>query len=303
MHADTVDQWARLTNELARVDRTGEFYEADDLAEELTEDGVTPALDTWAVWDGDTMVAFAQLRVGSTTADDGTVRLQIDGGVLPDWRRRGIGTRLMDEAEARARALNATRNPGLPGTLRVSGGREGSPAEAMLGARGYRIARYFTLMERPVPATLWPRQSAVWPPRPRRTSRRCGSRTTPPSWTTGDLRPGRRSGGTTCAPVARPGPSSRRSPATSRGGDGVRARVAVRARRTVRRPGGHRPGRPRPGAGGGGARPQHRPDRGATGIRVLGLEVDSESPTGATRLYERLGFVAKHTTSTMIRPA
>lgn len=55
--ADTVGQWADLTNELARADQTQEFYEAEDLAEELTEAGMTPATDTWAVWDGDDLVA------------------------------------------------------------------------------------------------------------------------------------------------------------------------------------------------------------------------------------------------------
>ena len=43
--------------------------------------------------------------------------------------------------------------------------------------------------------------------------------------------------------------------------------------------------------------------RDVEGLRVLGLEVDSDSPTGATRLYERLGFSAKNTRATMTRPA
>ena len=35
--------------------------------------------------------------------------------------------------------------------------------------------------------------------------------------------------------------------------------------------------------------------------RVIELDVDSDSPTGATRLYERLGFTVKHQTASMRR--
>lgn len=43
LSGECVQEWAELTNLLATVDGTEEFYEAEDLAEELFELGVDPA--------------------------------------------------------------------------------------------------------------------------------------------------------------------------------------------------------------------------------------------------------------------
>lgn len=147
----SVTAWAELTNLLAATDDTGEFYEAEDLAEELTESGFDRALDSWAIWDGDVMVAFGQLRVGTGGQEDGSVRCQVDGGVHPKWRGRGIGTELIGRMEARAAELTSERNPGLPFHYRASGGKEGSSGARLFEDSGYRLVRWFTYMERPLP--------------------------------------------------------------------------------------------------------------------------------------------------------
>ncbi|QXT63533.1 GNAT family N-acetyltransferase [Tessaracoccus palaemonis] len=147
----SVPAWAVLTSALATADGTNEFYEAEDLAEELTETGFDPVLDSWAVWDGAQLVAYGQLRVGSGPQEDGTVRCQLDGGVLPRWRGRGIGRVLLSQMETRAAELSAHRNPGLPFHLRASGGLEGSSASRLLSRSGYRVVRWFTDMERSLP--------------------------------------------------------------------------------------------------------------------------------------------------------
>lgn len=147
----SVPAWAALTNLLATADDTGEFYEADDLAEELTEAGFDRARDSWAAWDGDDMVAFGQLRVGTGGQEDGSARCQLDGGVHPRWRGRGIGTELIRRMEERAAELTAERNPGLPFHFRASGGKQGSTAAQLLEGSGYRIVRWFTYMERQLP--------------------------------------------------------------------------------------------------------------------------------------------------------
>lgn len=152
--ADTA-AWATLTEVLAIADGTEEFYSAEDLAEELTEPGFDPARDSWAVWDGDILVAFGQLRVGGELAD-GIAQCYLDGGVHPLWRGRGIGSGVMALMEARARELAGRRHPGAPIRLRVPGRLAGDPVRPLLTARGYGIARYFTDMHRELPGAPLP---------------------------------------------------------------------------------------------------------------------------------------------------
>lgn len=303
LSGESVQQWSELTNELARVDGTEEFYEPADLAEELTETGTDPSRDTWAVWDDGRMVAFGQLRVGFTVADDETVRLQVDGGVLPGWRGRGIGTRIMDEMESRALALNAERNPGVPGTFRASGGRQGSQAEAMLRSRGYETARWFTLMERANPgAGVSPTWGALSSPTPADRDDVLTAHNaafvdhwgfapyTPERWH--DLYTSR---------TARPQFSTIAHDVTGAVSAYVLVSQYLRDELYVDLVGTIPAARGRGMARAALTRTIALVQK-VPGIRVLGLEVDSESPTGATRLYEGLGFEPKHTTSAMTKP-
>lgn len=149
--AETTPQWTELTNLLATVDDTDEFYDAEDLAEELTEHGFDPEQDSWAAWDGETMVAYGQLRVSMELTVDGDARADLGGGVHPQWRGQGIGTELLGRMEPRAIELARTRHPGAPVQLRTQGGKEGSDARPLMAALGYQPVRYFTDMTRPLP--------------------------------------------------------------------------------------------------------------------------------------------------------
>lgn len=148
---ETTSQWADLTNLLATTDDTDEFYDAEDLAEELSEHGFDAERDSWAVWDGDTMVAYGQLRVSPSLTADGQARADLGGGVHPQWRGRGIGTELLAAMEPRAVELANERYPGAPVQLRTQGGKEGSDARPLLEDNGYAPVRYFTDMTRPLP--------------------------------------------------------------------------------------------------------------------------------------------------------
>ena len=159
--------WSALNNLLAEVERTEEFYSAEDLAEELDEPGFDAARDSWAVWEGDDLVGYGQLRLAGELLDGRWCQAYLDGGVHPDRRGRGIGRQLMDRMEARARDLAAQRRPGAPLRLRVSGRLDGDPVRPLLSRRGYRVARYFTDMQRPLPGgDLGPADSRVQPYRP-----------------------------------------------------------------------------------------------------------------------------------------
>ena len=159
---ESVPAWAELVNLLAEVDGTGEHYDVQDLSEELAAPDVDPAQDTVAVWDGEHLVAFGVVRVGSgLTHGEGHVRAGLGGGVHPDYRGRGIATAMFEQTEARALALAAERHPGAPVDLRVEAGLETDPVRSVLADRGYAPARYFTVMSRPLPGEPVP------PPDPR----------------------------------------------------------------------------------------------------------------------------------------
>lgn len=150
MTASDVAAWARLSRVLADAAGTEEHYTAEDLAEELTEHGVDPERDTWAVWDGPRLVAFGQVRVSEELDDEGEAHAHLDG-VHPEHRGRGLGRQLMELAENRAIVLARGRHPGAPLRLGVPGGQDDDPKRPMLERRGYAIARYFHQMRRPLP--------------------------------------------------------------------------------------------------------------------------------------------------------
>lgn len=309
LDVDSVGAWSALTNILATADGTEDFYEPEDLAEELGETGMEPSSDTWAVWAGGQLVAYGQLRVGFTTQADGTVRCQLDGGVHPDWRGRGIGRRLMDEMEERTRALSAERLPGVTAQFRVEAGLAGSSAGRMLSARGYQVARWFILMELQLDAdgaqagfTAPDGVVLVTPQDDDEEAVRVAHNSAfADHWGSAPMTAERWHDFYAGRPMRLPYSTIGK---TADGevvsyvlvGQYLADEVYVDLVGTVA------------GARGRGvaaaalARTIERV-RAEEGLRVLGLEVDSDSPTGATRLYERLGFTPKNTRATMTRPA
>jgi ribosomal protein S18 acetylase RimI-like enzyme len=146
LRAEDVPAWAELTNLLARVDETEEFYEPEDLAEELEEHEFDPELDSWAIWEGDRLVGYGQLRVRLT--NDGESLAHLSGGVHPEHRGRGLGRALMAEMEARAVAVSDQRHPGAAQLWRAPGNLEGASVRPMLAHRGYEPVRYWNEMKR-----------------------------------------------------------------------------------------------------------------------------------------------------------
>lgn len=142
IRAEHVSAWAELTNALAVIDDTGEFYEDEDLLEELREPGVEPGQDTVGLWDDGAMVGFGQLRLGAQLRD-GRGRISIGGGISPEYRRKGHGTRIMDALELRAAQKMAERHPGIAFTIDLWGNAPGHSAGLMAITRGYEAARHF----------------------------------------------------------------------------------------------------------------------------------------------------------------
>lgn len=146
LRLEDVEAYAALVNHLAVVDQTEEFYQPEDLAEELTEHHLDVVRDTWAVWTDQQLVAFGGVRVNENPDHDGRLRIHLEGGVHADHRGRGLGRALLEQMERRGAELAEERHPGRPAYLRTGGGVEGASVRSLLEHRGYALVRYFTEM-------------------------------------------------------------------------------------------------------------------------------------------------------------
>lgn len=295
LDATALPAWTGLTNHLAEVDGTEEFYEQDDLAEELEETGFDPTRDSWAVWSPDgQLVAFGQLRVADSLDETGSARASLDGGVHPEHRRRGIGRELIGQMEQRAVELAAQRHPGAPVHWRVSGGIPGADVRGLLEHRGYAIARYFNELARPLPGEplpepeLPPGVELVTPTDAHEEAVRLAhNEAFRDHWGSTEMGAGRWHDYWT-ARSNRPGVS-----VLATDGEQVLAYVLcgqwVPRELYVNLVGTVRPARGQGLASACLARAIRAASAGGE-YDVIELGVDSDSPTGATRVYERLGF-------------
>lgn len=306
---DDVVAWSTLVNHLAVVDGTEEFLSPEDLAEELSSPGHDPSQDSWAVWQGEEMVGYGVAIVPPTTDNEGRARGYLGGGVHAEHRGRGLGTELLDRLEPRAAELAAQRHPGAQGHLSASGGLDGSSAQELLSERGYAVARYFNFLSRPVtdgPAVADIEGVELRPPAPddEEAVRQAHNAAFRDHWGSGPQAPELWHEHWTSR-SARPSVSTL---AWGRGGelDGqVLAYVMVGQwvdrEAYVNIVGTVPQARGRGIAAAALARTIAEAERSGE-FDVIELDVDSDSLTGATRLYERLGFTLKHRTSAMRRP-
>lgn len=295
-----VPAWATLTNLLAVADGTEEFYEEDDLAEELTEHGFNPELDSWAGWDGELMIGYGQLRVRED--HEGNALAHMAGGIHPDYRGRGLGRELMDLMETRAVEACAERHPGAPQLWRVPGNLEGASVRPMLEHRGYQIVRYWNEMKRPLPASLEvPGVGAalVSPTDEHQEATRLAhNQAFRDHWGAGPRSPEQWADMWTAR-------SNRMPISTLALDDAGRVLAYVLVGQWVPREAYVNLVGTVPAARGRGLAHAAllRTIGLADGYDEIALDVDSASPTGATRLYEKAGFVVSKTTASYQRPA
>jgi mycothiol synthase len=107
-----------------------------------------PARDVTLAELDDEVVAFTDISWVDTT--DGLREYRISGAVHPDWRRRGIGTSLLHQNEARALALAATHNTNRPKVLGLYSGERQAGRQAIAERAGYAPQRWFFEMTRPL---------------------------------------------------------------------------------------------------------------------------------------------------------
>ncbi len=102
-------QWAQLMSVIAVADSDDTVFGEDDLLEDFHDPDRDFAQGSIAVYDGDVLAGYSVLDV-RRAAEEQHDMLQ-EGGVHPDYRDRGLGTRLLDWSERAAIPLHRQSFP------------------------------------------------------------------------------------------------------------------------------------------------------------------------------------------------
>ncbi|MHA7190788.1 GNAT family N-acetyltransferase [Arthrobacter sp. MDT2-16] len=140
-----IDGWLALVRRIAAVDEPDWVEQRADLEQALRASKNDPRRDTVAGFDGDgTPRAFGRLSMNT-----GSSLVHGGGGVDPQWRGRGIGRAVLAWQVLRAR--ERLRETGqAEGTFRNYVEERNPSHLALLRASGSTIVRYFTEMTRPL---------------------------------------------------------------------------------------------------------------------------------------------------------
>jgi mycothiol synthase len=139
-----VTRWRRLLDAIRVVDGTSEYVTEEELIQDLSEPLVDLRRGSVAAFDQEAMVAYALLNPRPHA--DPVHEMRFDAGVTVGWRRRGLGTRLVDWVERAGTALHRSRFPDRPLVLSGSSPATNAIAISLLEGSGYEPVRYFNGM-------------------------------------------------------------------------------------------------------------------------------------------------------------
>ncbi|MFF7251045.1 GNAT family N-acetyltransferase [Embleya sp. NPDC008237] len=140
-----------LAHAAGRIDHPRSLVTRDELEEEFGSKVFDPERDAVIAVDA----AGRAVAYGSAMApasQETIVWVELDGMVVPDRRREGIGTALLAWQEARGLQHLAASEATLPGWLASSAQDHATPAIRLLEAHGYERARWWLELERDLAA-------------------------------------------------------------------------------------------------------------------------------------------------------
>ncbi|MEV8443741.1 GNAT family N-acetyltransferase [Actinosynnema sp. NPDC051121] len=139
---------ADLLNAIEAVDRIGENYTEEDTLQELVDPYADLERASLAAFDGDVMVGYMKVRHKPSAQE--VHRVFLDGGVHPDYRRRGIGAALVRAGVAAAKVVHARHHPTSKLVVDVHKAEHIAGLAELVRAHGFTPARYYQYMEHPL---------------------------------------------------------------------------------------------------------------------------------------------------------
>lgn len=148
MEADDLPAICDLVTAAFAHDGVPRTTEVDELAEELDDDEVVYATDTRVVEVGNELVGYAYTyHLPSELREE---RCYVFGEVHPEFRRRGVGTALMEWALPRAEQQLRSSGRSLPQYIRTDRYEYIEGAHALFARMGMRPVRYMEELLRPL---------------------------------------------------------------------------------------------------------------------------------------------------------
>jgi mycothiol synthase len=146
------EAWAELLAAIEVVDVRGETYELEDIDTEWGSVWAHPDENARHVWDGDRLVAFVWLTLRPGTREAHKVSMW--GGVRPSHRRRGIGTQLFEWAIARAKDIASAMEGARPTKLETDAASHQTELLTLAARMGLDPVRHFYEIARPTSAAV-----------------------------------------------------------------------------------------------------------------------------------------------------
>jgi mycothiol synthase len=150
-----ITAWADLLAAIEEVDRTGEHHAAADLAEQMANPEVEVGKDFVGAFDTDGQLVgyYAILPRG---VSDGHYRVDVQGSVLPARRGQGIGTLLVTGMVQRSGHVHDERRPDRPARAFAEGPSSDVVQADLLASVGMRGERWTFTMNTPLDAIPQP---------------------------------------------------------------------------------------------------------------------------------------------------